>query len=121
MLLSFTTEANILMTSVGEPFLLAMFGALLILAGDVIRQRARRNRSTEVAASAPNEIAKVIAPVAATRSQHRAYPVTIPAWNPQRELSTKVSNKDLPTSAQLWLPLAGGHDSNESSAEVLHH
>jgi hypothetical protein len=47
--------------------------------------------------------------------------VTIPAWNPQRELSTKVSNKDLPTSAQLWLPLAGGHDSNESSAEVLHH
>jgi hypothetical protein len=117
----FTTEATILMTSVrsggiSEPFLLAMFGALLILTGDVIRQRARRNRSTEVAESTPSEIAKVIAP-AATRSQHRAYPVTIPAWNPQRE----VSKKDLPSPAQLWLPLAAGHDSNENSAEVLHH
>jgi hypothetical protein len=125
MLLPFTAEANILLTSVrsgviSEPFLLAVFGALLILTGDVIRQRARRNRSNESAASTPNEIVKVIAPMA-TRSQHRAYPVTIPAWNPQREVSNKVSNKDLPTSAQLWLPLAGGHDSNESSAEVLHH
>lgn len=122
MLLPSTTEANILMTSVKggvlpAPFLLAMFGALLILTGDVIRQRARRNRSTEVAEPRPSEIAKVIAPVA-TRSQHRAYPVTIPAWNTQREVS---NNNDLPSPAQLWLPLAAGHDSNEGSVEVLHH
>lgn len=50
MLLPSTIEADILMNSVrsgviAEPFLLAMFGALLILTGDVIRQRARRNRS----------------------------------------------------------------------------
>lgn len=93
-----------------------MIGALLILTGDVIRQRARRNRSIEVAEPSPAEIAKITSPVA-TRSQHRAYPVTIPAWNPQRE----VSNKDVPSPAQLWLPLAAGHDSNEGSAEVLHH
>lgn len=121
MLLPSTIEADILMNSVrsgviAEPFLLAMFGALLILTGDVIRQRARRNRSTEVAESTPSAIAKVTAPVAA-RSQHRAYPVTIPAWNPKREMS----NTDLPSPAQLWLPLAAGHDSNEGSAEVLHH
>lgn len=120
-MLTCTIEANILVTSIrigviSEPFLLAMFGALLILTGDMIRHRARRNRSTEVAEPVSSEPAKVSPPVA-TRSQHRAYPVTIPAWNPKRE----ASSKDLPSPAQLWLPLAAGHDSNEGSAEVLHH
>jgi hypothetical protein len=98
-----------------EPFLLAMFGALLILTGEVIRQHGRQKRSVQAPKSASQE-SIIVTPFASARSQHRADAQGLPAWNERRG----SLSGDLVESTQLWLPLSAAREASEGNPEVMH-
>jgi hypothetical protein len=99
-----------------EPFLLAMFGALLILTGDIIRQKGRQKQSSQPSKSSRQE-ETVATPLISSRTQRRVNARGLPVPSLRRD---SVAS-DLVGTNQLWLPLSGSGESNEGNAEVVHH
>jgi hypothetical protein len=99
---------------VSEPFLLAMFGALLILTGDIIRQKGRQKQSSQPSKSSRQE-ETVATPLISSRSQHRANTRGLPVPSLRRDFVTS----DLVGTNQLWLPLSGSGESSEGKAEIV--
>jgi hypothetical protein len=99
--------------SVSEPFLLAGFGVLLLLAGNVIRQHEARRRRYETNESTKKQSS------ANLKDYDSASQSTVKSsiWNPP----SRGEVLGTPESGQLWLPMRSKHDVNEGGAEVMRH
>jgi hypothetical protein len=99
---------------ISEPFLLALIGGLLILTGDVIRQRDTGKPTSQVAKNSPEGQTKA----SATNLVRPRPKPTLSNYRRSALLDTETDNSL--SSAQLWLPLNANGESSEGSAEVMH-
>jgi hypothetical protein len=100
--------------SISEPFLLALIGGVLILTGDVIRQRDTGKRTSHVARNSPEAQTKAFA---TNLVRPRSKP-TLSNYRRSVLIDSEVDNSL--SSSQLWLPLNTTRESSEGSAEVMH-
>jgi hypothetical protein len=95
-----------------EPFLLAMFGAVLILAGDAVRHI--RNKANVNSATKGTSTKQPTTPVISTGdlkhsdSRNRSW---------QKDLGRR--NSDELVGDQLWLPMSVGRESAETNSNLL--